>query len=95
MFIFSLCFCSSDKSASGTPAYKSQEEYYEETLELRKQIASISNENSTMKSKVRRLEEDNIKKEKEIECLLNPGKSEELRRTLTSGKAEGAGVSIL
>ena len=44
-----------------------------------------------MKSRVRRLEEENQKKEKEIEQLLDPSKSEEMRRTLADKKPD-AGV---
>lgn len=41
-----------------------------------------------MKSKVGRLEKDNIKKEKEIEQLLDPSKSEEMRRTLADKRPD-------
>ena len=40
---------------------------------------------------MRRLEEENQKKEKEIEQLLDPSKSEEMRRTLADKKPD-AGV---
>ncbi|XP_050393678.2 IQ domain-containing protein E isoform X2 [Patella vulgata] len=80
------------RSGAGTPAYKTQEEYYDEVLELRKQIGNLSQDNSTMKAKVRRLEEDKIKKDKELEGLLNPAKSEELRRTMGDRKADSGAV---
>ncbi|XP_021351055.1 IQ domain-containing protein E-like isoform X2 [Mizuhopecten yessoensis] len=70
------------KPPMGTPAYRTPEEYYEQILELKKQIQSLNQDNGTLKAKVRRTEEDNIKKEKEIDGLLNPTKSEEMRRTL-------------
>ena len=47
-----------------------------------------------MKSRVRRLEEDNTKKEKEIEQLLDPGKSEEMRRTLADRKPDAGTVRL-
>ncbi|GAB1607629.1 hypothetical protein Ahia01_001046800, partial [Argonauta hians] len=47
---------------TGTPQYKSKEEYYDEVLQARKEIASIRHENATLKTRCRRLEEDNIKK---------------------------------
>ena len=50
------------RNSPGRPAYKSPEEYYDEILDLKKQIGIYQNDNSTMKSKVRRLEEDNLKK---------------------------------
>ncbi|KAL8593279.1 hypothetical protein ACOMHN_009932 [Nucella lapillus] len=80
------------KPSPGRPAYKSPEEYYDEVLELRKQIAALNHDSATMKTKVRRLEEDNMKKEKEIESLLDPGKSEEIRRTLGDRKPDSGAV---
>ncbi|XP_074647702.1 uncharacterized protein LOC141903482 isoform X2 [Tubulanus polymorphus] len=75
-------------SGSGKPAYKTPEEYYDDILDLKKQVVSINNDNTTMKSKIRRLEEDNAKKEKEIEQLLDPSKSEEMRRTLADKRPD-------
>ncbi len=46
-----------------------------------------------MKSRLRRLEEDNLKKEKEIEQLLDPSKSDDMRRTLTDRKPDSSTVS--
>jgi hypothetical protein len=62
------------KATGRKPAYKSQEEYYDEILELKKHIVTVNNDNTHMKSKLRRVEEDNVKKDKEIEQLLNPSK---------------------
>ncbi|KAK3756906.1 hypothetical protein RRG08_009448 [Elysia crispata] len=76
----------------GAPNYKSQEEYYDEVLGLRKQLAALNHENSTQKTKIRRLEEDNQKKEREIEGLLNPTKNGELRRTLGDRQADSGAV---
>ncbi|XP_014767642.1 IQ domain-containing protein E [Octopus bimaculoides] len=78
----------SPRLAAGTPLYKSKEEYYDEELRLRKEIGSLKHENSTMKTKLRRLEEDNLKKEKEIAALLDTGKNEEFRRTLTDRRSD-------
>ncbi|XP_036368183.1 IQ domain-containing protein E-like isoform X2 [Octopus sinensis] len=78
----------SPRMAAGTPLYKSKEEYYDEELRLRKEIGSLKQENSTLKTKLRRLEEDNLKKEKEIAALLDTGKNEEFRRTLTDRRSE-------
>lgn len=62
------------RSSPGTPAYKSQEEYYEQILEYKKQVGALNQDASNMKAKIRRLEEDNLKKEKEIDSLLHPQK---------------------
>ncbi|KAK7112123.1 IQ domain-containing protein E-like isoform X2 [Littorina saxatilis] len=80
------------KPSPGRPAYKTPEEYYDEVLELRKQISAMNHDSSTMKTKIRRLEEDNLKKEKEMESLLNPGKSEEIRRTIGDRKPDSGAV---
>ncbi|XP_052687649.1 IQ domain-containing protein E-like isoform X4 [Crassostrea angulata] len=80
------------KPPSGTPAYRSQEEYYEQVLELKKQIKSLNQEISVLRAKARRTEEDNIKKEKEIEGLLDPTKNEEMRRTMGEKRAESGAV---
>ncbi|XP_061181857.1 IQ domain-containing protein E-like isoform X2 [Saccostrea echinata] len=80
------------KPPTGTPAYRSQEEYYEQVLELKKQIKSLNQEISMLKAKVRRTEEDNIKKEKEIEGFLDPTKNEEMRRTIGEKRPESGAV---
>ncbi|XP_060594862.1 IQ domain-containing protein E-like isoform X2 [Ruditapes philippinarum] len=80
------------KASPGTPAYKSQEEYYEQILEYKKQVGALNQDANNMKAKIRRLEEDNLKKEKEIDSLLNPQKSEELRRTLADKRPDSGSV---
>lgn len=62
------------RAPAGTPSYKTPEEYYDEVLELRKQISSLDKDNSLLRAKLRRVEEDNTKKEKEIESLMDPNK---------------------
>ena len=62
------------RAAPGTPAYKTPEEYYDEVLELRKQIGILDRESGVLRAKLRRVEEDNLKKEKEIESLMDPSK---------------------
>ncbi|XP_052764700.1 IQ domain-containing protein E-like isoform X2 [Mya arenaria] len=80
------------KASPGTPAYKSQEEYYEQILEFKRQVKEMQQESSTMRAKIRRVEEDNLKKEKEIDSLLHPHKSEELRRTLADKRPDSGSV---
>ncbi|KAI0233849.1 hypothetical protein LSAT2_015937 [Lamellibrachia satsuma] len=81
------------KAATRVPAYKEPEEYYDDILALKKQMMLISTENSTLKTKLRRLEEDNLKKAEEIKQLLDPSKGEELRKTLGDRKPD-AGTMI-
>ncbi|KAK3090919.1 hypothetical protein FSP39_015721 [Pinctada imbricata] len=80
------------KPPTGTPAYKSPEEYYDQVLELKKQIKSMTQEISSLRAKVRRTEEDNIKKEKEIGGLLDPTKNEEMRRALGDKNPDSGAV---
>ncbi|KAK2178216.1 hypothetical protein NP493_553g02008 [Ridgeia piscesae] len=78
------------KSMTRVPVYKEPEEYYDEILALKKQMMLIGSENSTLKSKLQRLEDENMKKAKEIEQLLDPSKGEELRKTLGDRKPDAA-----
>lgn len=66
--------CFTVRAAPGTPAYKTPEEYYDEVLELRKHIGSLDKDSSLLRAKLRRVEEDNLKKEKEIQALMDPTK---------------------
>ncbi|CAH1793333.1 unnamed protein product [Owenia fusiformis] len=81
------------KPSPGTPAYKSSEEYYDEILELKKTIQAMKVQDTTLKSKLRRVEEDNLKKERDIEKLLDPSKGDEMRRTLADRRPD-AGTTI-
>ncbi|XP_071131557.1 IQ domain-containing protein E-like isoform X2 [Mytilus edulis] len=80
------------KPPIGAPAYKTPEEYYDQVLELKKIIQNLNQEKNELKSKVRRTEEDNIKKEKEISGLLDPKKSDDVRRTLGTKQQDSASV---
>lgn len=80
------------KPPLGTPAYKTPEEYYDQVLELKKVIQGLNQEKDVFKAKIRRIEEDNIKKEKEIAGLLDPKKSDDVRRTLSSKQQDSASV---
>ncbi|ROI15943.1 IQ domain-containing protein E [Anabarilius grahami] len=59
---------------AGTPVYKEKEEMYDEIMDLKKAIQSQKAESDKMKAKLRRLEEDNTKKDRQIEQLLDPAK---------------------
>lgn len=72
--MIALRFCVIVRAAPGTPAYKTPEEYYDEVLELRKVISTLDKDSSLLRAKLRRVEEDNTKKEKEIESLMDPTK---------------------
>ncbi|KAJ6656008.1 hypothetical protein lerEdw1_004593 [Lerista edwardsae] len=58
----------------GTPDYKEKEDMYDEIIELKKTIQAQKREADRMKTKLRRLEEDNNRKDKQIEQLLESSK---------------------
>ncbi|XP_052438435.1 IQ domain-containing protein E isoform X1 [Carassius gibelio] len=70
----------------GTPDYKEKEDMYDEIIDLKKTIQSQKSESDKMKAKLRRLEEENAKKDRQIEQLLNPTKDPEYARGLLDGK---------
>ncbi|POI26422.1 hypothetical protein CIB84_009828, partial [Bambusicola thoracicus] len=74
----------------GTPDYKEKEDMYDEIIELKKTIQAQKNEGNRMKTKLRRLEEENNRKDKQIEQLLDPSRGSELARSL-SAKMAGNG----
>ncbi|TRY85759.1 hypothetical protein DNTS_031932 [Danionella cerebrum] len=72
----------------GTPDYKEKEEMYEEIIDLKKTIQSQKAESDKMKTKLRRLEEENTKKDRQIEQLLDPPKDPDYARGLVDGKSD-------
>ncbi|NXG35421.1 IQCE protein, partial [Dromaius novaehollandiae] len=62
---------SSNGYVPGTPDYKEKEDMYDEIIELKKTIQAQKNEGDRMKTKLRRLEEENNRKDKQIEQLLD------------------------
>ncbi|XP_035695899.1 IQ domain-containing protein E-like isoform X1 [Branchiostoma floridae] len=76
------------KLPSGTPAYKPQEDMYDEIIDLKKTVVQQKTENDTLKSRVGRLEEANKAKEKQIEQLLDPTKSNALKAAVYNSKPD-------
>ncbi|KAK7166610.1 hypothetical protein R3I93_006381 [Phoxinus phoxinus] len=72
----------------GTPVYKEKEEMYDEIIDLKKTIQSLKAESDKMKAKLRRLEEDNTKKDRQIEQLLDPAKDPDYARGLVDRKTD-------
>ncbi|CAI5791857.1 domain-containing E [Podarcis lilfordi] len=58
----------------GTPDYKEKEDMYDEIIELKKTIQAQKSEADRMKTKLRRLEEESNRKDKQIEQLLDPSR---------------------
>ncbi|XP_050977547.1 IQ domain-containing protein E isoform X2 [Labeo rohita] len=72
----------------GTPDYKDKEEMYDEIIDLKKTIQSQKAESDKMKAKLRRLEEESAKKDRQIEQLLDPVKDPEYARGLVDRKTD-------
>ena len=51
--------------ASGKPAYKSQEDYYDEIMELRQAIKGLKTDNGVLKTKLQRITQENVLKVKD------------------------------
>ncbi|XP_070617387.1 IQ domain-containing protein E isoform X2 [Erythrolamprus reginae] len=74
----------------GTPDYKEKEDMYDEIIELKKTIQAQKSEADRMKTKLRRVEEDNTRKDKQIEQLLDPFKYSEFSWVRTEQKNESS-----
>ncbi|XP_073698996.1 IQ domain-containing protein E [Garra rufa] len=72
----------------GTPDYKDKEEMYDEIIDLKKTIQSQKAESDKIKAKLRRLEEESTKKDRQIEQLLDPVKDPEYARGLVDRKTD-------
>ncbi|XP_041839908.1 IQ domain-containing protein E isoform X2 [Melanotaenia boesemani] len=70
--------------------YREKEDMYDEIIRLKKSLQAQKSDNQQMKAKLRRLEEDNAKREKQIEELLDPTKGSEYTRSLVDKKKEGS-----
>ncbi|XP_055061844.2 IQ domain-containing protein E isoform X1 [Misgurnus anguillicaudatus] len=79
---------SSNGYAPGTPDYKEKEDMYDEIIDLKKTIQAQKAESDKIKAKLRHLEEDNVKKDRQIEQLLNPAKDPEYARGLVDKKTD-------
>ncbi|XP_022064628.2 IQ domain-containing protein E [Acanthochromis polyacanthus] len=76
----------------GTSDCRDKEDMYDEIIRLKKNLQAQKSDNQQMKAKLRRLEEDNAKREKQIEELLDPTKGSEYTRSLVDKKREGSVV---
>ncbi|XP_061087509.1 IQ domain-containing protein E isoform X2 [Conger conger] len=84
---------SSNGYIPGTPDFKEKEDMYDEILDLKKCLQAQKSESDLMKTKLRKLEEDNSKKEKQIEQLLNPTKGSEYTRAFVDKRNDGSAVT--
>ncbi|XP_078521120.1 IQ domain-containing protein E isoform X2 [Lissotriton helveticus] len=76
----------------GTPDYKEKEDMYDEIIELKKTLQLQRSEADVLKTKLRRLEEENSKKDRQIEQLLDPSKGSEFSRSLVDKRNDSSSV---
>lgn len=81
---------SSNGYIPGTPDFKEKEDMYDEILDLKKSVQAHKSENDIMKTKLRRLEEENNRKDRQIEQLLDPARSSEFTRSLVDKKSDNS-----
>ncbi|XP_074057238.1 IQ domain-containing protein E isoform X4 [Macrotis lagotis] len=77
----------------GVPVYREKEDMYDEIIELKKSLHSQKGDVDFMKTKLRRLEEENSRKDRQIEHLLDPNRGCEFARTMVD-KRPGTGWVI-
>ncbi|XP_075574869.1 IQ domain-containing protein E isoform X1 [Pelecanus crispus] len=83
---------SSNGYIPGTPDYKEKEDMYDEIIQLKKTIQAQKNEGDQVKTKLRRLEEENSRKDRQIEQLLDPYRGSKLARALSEKKTDNGWV---
>ncbi|XP_073319912.1 IQ domain-containing protein E [Pagrus major] len=83
---------SSNGFTFSTGDHRDKEDMNDEIIRLKKSLHAHKSDNQKMKAKLRRLEEDNAKREKQIEELLDPTKASEYTRSLVDKKKEGSVV---
>eukprot|EP00063_Salmo_salar_P062186 XP_014037021.1 PREDICTED: IQ domain-containing protein E-like isoform X1 [Salmo salar] len=75
---------------SSSNDYREKEDMYDEIIHLKKSLQAQKSEKERMKAKLRRLEEDKTKKDKQIEQLLDPTKGPEYTLSLVDKKHQGS-----
>ncbi|XP_032742646.1 IQ domain-containing protein E isoform X1 [Rattus rattus] len=79
---------SSHGHVSGTSVYREKEDMYDEIIELKKSLHMQKSDVDLMRTKLRRLEEENSRKDRQIEQLLDPGRGPDFVRTLAEKKPD-------
>ncbi|XP_029411010.1 IQ domain-containing protein E isoform X2 [Nannospalax galili] len=77
---------------SGTSVYREKEDMYDEIIELKKSLHMQKCDVDLMRTKLRRLEEENNRKDRQIEQLLDPGRGPDFVRTLAEKKPDAGWV---
>ncbi|XP_057551835.1 IQ domain-containing protein E isoform X1 [Hippopotamus amphibius kiboko] len=72
----------------GTPVYREKEDMYDEIMELKKSLHMQRSDVDLMRTKLRRLEEENSRKDRQIEQLLDPSRGPDFVRTLAEKRPD-------
>ncbi|XP_004776415.3 IQ domain-containing protein E isoform X2 [Mustela putorius furo] len=72
----------------GTPVYREKEDMYDEIIELKKSLHMQKSDVDLMRTKLRRLEEENSRKDRQIEQLLDPSRGPDFVRTLAEKRPD-------
>uniref|UniRef100_A0A8C6AJ92 IQ motif containing E n=1 Tax=Monodon monoceros TaxID=40151 RepID=A0A8C6AJ92_MONMO len=72
----------------GTPVYREKEGMYDEIIELKKSLHVQKSNVDLMRTKLRRLEEENSRKDRQIEQLLDPSRGPDFVRTLAEKRPD-------
>ncbi|XP_054549640.1 IQ domain-containing protein E isoform X2 [Talpa occidentalis] len=72
----------------GTPVYREKEDMYDEIIELKKSLHTQKSDVDLMRTKLRRLEEENNRKDRQIEQLLDPSRGPDFVRTLAEKRPD-------
>uniref|UniRef100_A0A8C5R5A2 IQ domain-containing protein E n=1 Tax=Leptobrachium leishanense TaxID=445787 RepID=A0A8C5R5A2_9ANUR len=81
---------SSNGYIPGTPDYKEKEDMYDQIIDLKKMLQTQKSEYDILKTKLRRLEEENSRKDRQIEQLLDPARGSEFTRSLVDKKNDSS-----
>ncbi|XP_048080708.1 IQ domain-containing protein E isoform X2 [Ursus arctos] len=72
----------------GTLVYREKEDMYDEIIELKKSLHTQKCDVDLMRTKLRRLEEENSRKDRQIEQLLDPSRDPDFVRTLAEKRPD-------
>ncbi|XP_070316633.1 IQ domain-containing protein E isoform X6 [Odocoileus virginianus] len=84
-----LCLGSSKQGyVPGTLIYREKEDMYDEIIELKKSLNMQKSDVDLMRTKLRRLEEENSRKDRQIEQLLDASRGPDFVRTLADKRPD-------
>ncbi|XP_043415493.1 IQ domain-containing protein E isoform X1 [Prionailurus bengalensis] len=76
----------------GTPVYREKEDMYDEIIELKKSLHVQKSDVDLMRTRLRRLEEENSRKDRQIQQLLDPPRDPDFVRTLAEKRPDAGWV---